>query len=827
MTVARDPSTVGVVEYFVHPALRRKPDTLYRTRVLIGLLIAFASIFALACIILPLTSVPRLNLVLGLGICFPSFVGTCLLLTRLQRHGSYRFCSVATGLLIEMAVVVGICLSGGIMQSSAAQLLAVPPLVAYFFGSTRGGSYSLLLSLFIVFTFVAAERAGIHFPQTIGDARDLRTVQLLICFINVLAVSAMAFAYELTAIKLKCERDREHQKALTMAQMDVLTGLANRRSVDTNLRRRIEVCGTAIPPRPFVLCCVDLDGFKPINDQYGHRVGDEVLRVVAERLRLSFRGNDIVGRHGGDEFMAMFDATGCLPNAEGSSVEMLAERMLQIIGKPIETSVGRLQVGASLGFAFYPRDGRDADALKRAADSAMYDAKCNGGSTWRFFRPSTNSAPVAQAQVLPKPAAPIVVAATDTRTSLPPQSGHEATILVGIKARFLALVDTFVHPTLRTESSTLSRGRILAMTLLLTGVVIFSTGVVLALAPLPVRSKILGLAICVPIVAIAALLLGTLRRSGNYVLCSVSMVLVVFFAVLAGTCVSGGAAVSCAAQLMAIAPLVAYFFGGARWGAGMVIASLAVIVLFALLEMTGFRFYGALDPATAGRMQLMVGVIGLIFTSGMAFIYEFVARNLKRERDQEQKVVERLAQTDALTGLANRFKFDTELSARIVHCNATVPPARFTLCYVDLDGFKPINDQYGHDVGDEVLQAVSERLRGCLRDRDVVGRHGGDEFMMLFDSVKDETQVELIARRLLRALAPPIATRAGTVSVQGSLGFASFPDDGDTADALKNAADKAMYVAKKRGGGWKSYQTALREIEPSRRERTGGRSPSA
>ena len=99
--------------------------------------------------------------------------------------------------------------------------------------------------------------------------------------------------------------------------------------------------------------------------------------------------------------------------------------------------------------------------------------------------------------------------------------------------------------------------------------------------------------------------------------------------------------------------------------------------------------------------------------------------------------------------------------------------------------------------------------------------------MMLFDSVKDETQVELIARRLLRALAPPIATRAGTVSVQGSLGFASFPDDGDTADALKNAADKAMYVAKKRGGGWKSYQTALRETEPSRRERTGGRSPSA
>jgi diguanylate cyclase (GGDEF)-like protein len=128
------------------------------------------------------------------------------------------------------------------------------------------------------------------------------------------------------------------------------------------------------------------------------------------------------------------------------------------------------------------------------------------------------------------------------------------------------------------------------------------------------------------------------------------------------------------------------------------------------------------------------------------------------------------------------------------------------LCYLDLDGFKPINDRYGHDVGDEVLRVISERLRSCIREGDSVGRHGGDEFTLLFNSVRNETEVELIARRLVQAITPPISTSAGVVSVQGSLGFARFPSDGDNEDALKSAADKAMYLAKAQGGGWRSYR---------------------
>jgi diguanylate cyclase (GGDEF)-like protein len=135
--------------------------------------------------------------------------------------------------------------------------------------------------------------------------------------------------------------------------------------------------------------------------------------------------------------------------------------------------------------------------------------------------------------------------------------------------------------------------------------------------------------------------------------------------------------------------------------------------------------------------------------------------------------------------------------------------ARFTLCYIDLDGFKPINDRYGHAVGDEVLKTISERLQSCTRDGDVVCRHGGDEFMVLFDSIKHEAQAALIAQRLLGAISPPIATRAGTVSVKASFGFAVFPDDGNNGETLKSAADKAMYAAKTQGGGWKTYRSAF------------------
>jgi len=220
---------------------------------------------------------------------------------------------------------------------------------------------------------------GFGFLQTVEPDKML-VLNFLVGFVNLSVISVMAFIYEFTASSLRRERDVEHEKYIRLAKTDPLTGLANRRNFDSMLLERMEIYGAQNPPRRFALGYLDLDGFKPINDQYGHAVGDEVLRVVSDRLRAALRGSDFVGRHGGDEFMLLLDLVG-----DQSALEAMAQRMLNSIAKPIETTAGNVQVSGSLGFAMYPLDSEEIEELKRSADTAMYEAKRQRG-TWRFFR---------------------------------------------------------------------------------------------------------------------------------------------------------------------------------------------------------------------------------------------------------------------------------------------------------------------------------------------------------------------------------------------------------------------------------------------------------
>jgi diguanylate cyclase (GGDEF)-like protein len=352
------------------------------------------------------------------------------------------------------------------------------------------------------------------------------------------------------------------------------------------------------------------------------------------------------------------------------------------------------------------------------------------------------------------------------------------------------------------------------MTLLLIFSIVSLTSIYAAVGPFPFRSKASTLAICIAVAITAAYLLSLLRRHGNYRACSLSTVILAYVGIMAGVCISGGASVSVSTPVLIFPPVIAFFFGGIRWGTYTALATVIEIAVFAALEFAGFHFYNFVEPQVEVYNRVMNCLVCFFSVSGMAFIYEFTAIGLKRQRDREKAIVDRLAHTDALTGLANRPSFDAELRARIARYKAT--GSHFALCCIDLDGFKPINDRYGHDVGDEVLQAVSERLRQCLREADYLGRDGGDEFMLLFDGVKGGSQLEMMAARLSQSIAPPIPTRTGNVSVGASLGFAIFPDDGDSADALRRSADKAMYTAKRRGNsGIGFYGPELQTPNPS------------
>jgi diguanylate cyclase (GGDEF)-like protein len=125
--------------------------------------------------------------------------------------------------------------------------------------------------------------------------------------------------------------------------------------------------------------------------------------------------------------------------------------------------------------------------------------------------------------------------------------------------------------------------------------------------------------------------------------------------------------------------------------------------------------------------------------------------------------------------------------------------SRFALLFLDLDGFKEINDSLGHDAGDDLLRQVSARIRACLRQADRLARFGGDEFLVLIDPVRRRRDVETVTRKILKAVATPLKLDGLMATVSASIGIAMFPDDGEDANRLLKNADAAMYRAKQEG----------------------------
>jgi diguanylate cyclase (GGDEF)-like protein/PAS domain S-box-containing protein len=156
-----------------------------------------------------------------------------------------------------------------------------------------------------------------------------------------------------------------------------------------------------------------------------------------------------------------------------------------------------------------------------------------------------------------------------------------------------------------------------------------------------------------------------------------------------------------------------------------------------------------------------------------------------------------LAQHDALTGLANRALLDDRLGHAITAANRHC--GKLAVLFVDLDRFKNINDSLGHPVGDHLLQAVAQRLVACVRNSDTVGRLGGDEFAVVLSEVAHSEDAAIIAGKVLAALRLPYEIDGHHLHISGSIGIATYPDDGLDSATLLKYADVAMYHAKECG----------------------------
>ncbi|MFZ1498201.1 MAG: EAL domain-containing protein, partial [Giesbergeria sp.] len=166
-----------------------------------------------------------------------------------------------------------------------------------------------------------------------------------------------------------------------LAHHDTLTGLANRYALEARLDQL--VADARRHNRRLAVLFLDMDNFKGINDSMGHGVGDEFLRVTAQRLRSAVRENDIVARLGGDEFVVVLSDMG-----EPQHALSTATKLLETLSQPVTLAGQELSPSTSIGICFYPQDGRDRGSLMQSADIAMYQAKQMGKGTYRCFDPA-------------------------------------------------------------------------------------------------------------------------------------------------------------------------------------------------------------------------------------------------------------------------------------------------------------------------------------------------------------------------------------------------------------------------------------------------------
>ncbi len=187
---------------------------------------------------------------------------------------------------------------------------------------------------------------------------------------------------------------------------------------------------------------------------------------------------------------------------------------------------------------------------------------------------------------------------------------------------------------------------------------------------------------------------------------------------------------------------------------------------------------------------------------GSVYRYVKIASDITDRKRMDDQVW-RLANYDAVTNLPNRRLFLDRLGQEIKKCHRS--GESLALFFIDLDRFKEVNDEFGHDVGDWLLVEAAHRITSCVRSTDIVARQGGDEFVVLLTGLTESSQVENVAGSMTELIAQPFQLGDIGVSISGSIGIAIYPLDAADEKALIRKADEAMYTAKREGRNRFSY----------------------
>ncbi|WP_322766472.1 diguanylate cyclase domain-containing protein [Frankia sp. Cr1] len=609
---------------------------------------------------------------------------------------------------------------------------------------------------------------------------------------------------ELAGVLVTChetgERKDLQERLGYQASHDALTGIPNRTLFMSALAAAVGTarCGGS----SFALLFIDLDHFKPVNDGLGHDAGDAVLRVVAARLVQTLRDGDLAARLGGDEFAIL------LAGADEVSAGAVADRVIESIRAPITVGTSIVQVDVSIGIATSTLSLETPDHFLGVADQAMYEAKRTGKG--RFVVAVAGAQPLAS-----RPRIPVTDLAGEV---YPPAPRQPAVGAVGGHFSASGRPERCV-PTGRARRY--RSGRLIAP--LVGGVVLLAMAAISVWLQTQVRhgaeqqsvsafygdirsgrwSRDLSLLALLALVttAVAGLtvrhgrresalrrdegrLQALLHNAHDLVIATGADGRITFVSsaveVLLGhraRCYVGRHLPD-AAHPDDAATLAEFLRLAAEVGA----AAVRDIRLHALDR--GYRWFDIEASDLRGQPE----VAGILLTC-----HEI------GERRERQDQLRHQGRHDALTGLPNRAAFVRRLHG-ITEDGAV---STFAVLLIDLDRFKPLNDTYGHDVGDEVLRIIGARLARVSGAQDVVYRLGGDEFAVVLRDV-DGPQARGVADRLLAAIRQPMSVGATLVSVDATVGIAvAEPAEGHPEVAVRNA-DLAMLRAKRAGHGRQS-----------------------
>lgn len=366
--------------------------------------------------------------------------------------------------------------------------------------------------------------------------------------------------------------------------------------------------------------------------------------------------------------------------------------------------------------------------------------------------------------------------------------------------RLEQLIDWLISPRRFTNPRERYQARLLTCTLSGTAVLlaVFGAGQ-LCFAQLSPAAFWIVLFIHTPMCVISLGLLCALRFGMPAVMVLHAQLAASWLAIMVAVVLTGGGLHSPVIFTLLVPPVVAFRIAGTRGG---LVWTAIVAVSEAALLLAHYWGMGHAVYSMSIPVNQMIYLWLFIFSMVVGFSL-FNAHNteaLERELDRERDRLHYMATHDPLTGLANRHLFASALEQALYDCGRY--RQSIALMFLDLDNFKQLNDRFGHEAGDAVLKAVSERLGAATRETDTVGRLGGDEFAVLIQNVCHETDIVAIADHLHRVVTEVVDWQDNHLSVAASIGISLAPRQAREAGLLCQLADRAMYRAKQGQQKW-------------------------